>query len=458
MTSRYIVAVSGKNEKEDSHVGNKQSIKLFLILILGSIYIFSFSHFGAFAYDSLFNKKSFDKGTSIGTVNISGLTKTEASQLINNKWTNWQNKTTITVHYKEKTEVFDNTLFTFLEKESFNKLKQGQNNQLFVKLDSLDTFLSFISPTLTNAIDIEKLKSDLLAKAKSLETGKIEIQLAEYLLDPTFEQNHMVKKVVLQTNFSADEQNLINAQLHEMELAPRSQFSLIKHVEALGLQQVSSEMLSCIATGIYQVILPTNFSIIERDISEELPDYAKLGFEAKVNIEKNKDLVFLNGNASSYKIQLKAIDDRIIFSLIGPSFINEYKIITKDQQNYTPKTIVQFNPQLSPTQKIVEKEGEDGQSIRVDREIFTGNGELVNRESISEDFYPPVHRVEVHGLIVHQSDNKTEDDSANTTDTQTSDSSDSTTKGKNDTSTNDVNTSSNPIAGSKNNDGGLSEN
>ena len=103
---------------------------------------------------------------------------------------------------------------------------------------------------------------------------------------------------------------LINEQLHEIELAPMSQFSLIKHVEELGLQQLSSEALSGIATGIYQVILPTNFSIIERNISEELPDYAELGFEAKVNLETNKDLVFLNGNESSYKIILKAKDDQ----------------------------------------------------------------------------------------------------------------------------------------------------
>ena len=54
------------------------------------------------------------------------------------------------------------------------------------------------------------------------------------------------------------------------------------------------------------MILPTNFSIIERNISEELPDYAELGFEAKVNPEKNKDLVFSNGNESSYKIHNKS--------------------------------------------------------------------------------------------------------------------------------------------------------
>ena len=99
---------------------NKQSIKLFLILILCSTYIFSFSHFGAFAYDTFFNKNgSFDEGTMVGTVDLSGQTKPEASILLNEQWINWQNETTITIHYKEKAEVFDNTLFTFLEEEFF---------------------------------------------------------------------------------------------------------------------------------------------------------------------------------------------------------------------------------------------------------------------------------------------------------------------------------------------------
>ena len=84
-----------ETEKEASYVRNKQSIKLFLILILCSVYIFSFSHFGAFAYDTFFNKNgSFDEGTMIGNVDISGQTKPEASTLLNEKWTNWQNETT----------------------------------------------------------------------------------------------------------------------------------------------------------------------------------------------------------------------------------------------------------------------------------------------------------------------------------------------------------------------------
>ena len=34
------------------------------------------------------------------------------------------------------------------------------------------------------------------------------------------------------------------SRLHEIELAPMSQYSLLKHVEELGLQQLSPEVLS----------------------------------------------------------------------------------------------------------------------------------------------------------------------------------------------------------------------
>lgn len=403
-------------KKETNHVRNKQSLKLFLILILCSTYIFSFSHLGAFAYDTLFNKiGSFEKGTMLGNADLSGQSKSKASTLLNEKWTNWQNGTTITFHYKEKTEVFDNTLFTLLEEESLNRVKEGQRNELVVRLDSLDTFLSFISPTLTaHKLDIEKLKNNLLSKAESLDTGNVDIHLEDYWINPAEEQKNIVGEAVIKTNLSFNEMNVINEQLHEMKLASMKQYSLLTSVKEVGLQ-LSPEALSSIATGIYQVILPTNFSIIERNISEELPDYAELGFEAKVNPEANKDLVFMNGNESSYKIRIKAEKDRLVVSLLGPSFLQQYKIITQDQQSFTPKTIVQFNPELSPAQKIVEKEGKEGQFIKVVRKIYTENNELIQEESISEDFYPPVHRVEVHGLIVSDttSNNKA-------TDTQTS--------------------------------------
>lgn len=421
-----------RKKREAGHVRNKQSIKLFFILVLCSLYIFSFSHYGTFAYHTFISQNdTYNEGTMIGAVDISGQTKKKARTLLEESWTKWQKNTKIIIHYKEKTEMFDNSLIALNEEESLKQVNQGQRNEPFVELESLEAYLQFLSPTLTSTtLNIEKLKDDLLTKAKSLEAGHIEIQLADYLLDPTLEQNNTVGQVIIKTKLFADEKNLINKKLHKIDLAPMRQYSLLKNVEDLGVQQLSSETLSCIATGIYQVILPTNFSIIEREISEELPAYAQLGFESKVDKETNKDLVFLNKNQSSYKILLKAKDDRIVVTLKGPSFLNQYKIITTDWQTFKPKTIVQFNPLLSQSQKIVEKQGQEGQYIQVIREIDSEYGERIKQERISEDFYSPINQVEIRGLIVKQNDavtnNGTNTDTANNDTTNTASSTNST--------------------------------
>jgi len=62
-----------------------------------------------------------------------------------------------------------------------------------------------------------------------------------------------------------------------------------------------AELLNVIATGIYQAVLPSNFSIVERNIGSSLPNYANLGFEAKVNPRNNTDFII--------KVQIRQSDD-----------------------------------------------------------------------------------------------------------------------------------------------------
>jgi hypothetical protein len=53
---------------------------------------------------------------------------------------------------------------------------------------------------------------------------------------------------------------------------------------------------------------------------------------------------------------------------------------------------------LKTGQKSVETEGKPGFLITVSREIHGRKGELLESEFISEDFYPPVHRVEIYPI------------------------------------------------------------
>lgn len=408
----------------------KQNLKLLLILVLCSSFMFSFAHVGVLAYDTFLNKRDiFDEGTKIGNVEIAGKNEQEALQLVTQQWTTWQQATKITVHYKEKTAVLDNTLFTFNEAFSFNTIKQGQDNPVAVQLESLDTFLQFLSPTLTNKyLDIAKLKQALLVKATMLESGNVDIQVEEYLRNPTAEKNHLIGEVQIAAKLTDSETNVINEQLQTIEIAPLSEYSLLKHIERLKNEQLSTKVVSYLATGMYEVILPTNFSIVEREISETLPNYAKMGYEAKVNIKKRMDFIFKNENHSSYRILLKAENNRLTVSLKGPSFLYDYKIVIKDQKSFASKTIVQFNPQLARGQKIIDTKGKAGQSVKVIREIYDEKGNPVKKVTLSEDFYPPVHQVEVHSLMVNptatdtETQTKTTDESVTETPTETPDS------------------------------------
>ena len=200
-----------------------------------------------------------------------------------------------------------------------------------------------------------------------------------------------------------------------LEIKGQSQFSLLAKMEELAGKSYSSDVLSRLATAIYEVILPTNFTILERNISEELPSYAELGVEASINPSLNHDLVFSNTNDMTYQMNLAVKGNQLEVSLIGPSFLNKYEIIKSKEQRYTPKTIKQYSAQLPTNTMQVVEEGKEGMEIKVTRKVITNNGKIIKTEELSDDFYPPVHRVEVYSLIVPIIPEETVNPDTNTT-------------------------------------------
>lgn len=80
---------------------NPQMLKIFLVFILSTAYIFSFSHFGASAYNQIFKDQGqFGDNTTIGSLNISGKSKQEASTLLTNAAEKWAEKTVLDITYK----------------------------------------------------------------------------------------------------------------------------------------------------------------------------------------------------------------------------------------------------------------------------------------------------------------------------------------------------------------------
>jgi hypothetical protein len=183
----------------------------------------------------------------------------------------------------------------------------------------------------------------------------------------------------------------------KIELPADSSFSLLDFLKKQKLETASAEALSIIGTGIYQAILPTNFMIEERNIGSELPAYAALGDEAKVDFTQSMDLAFSNPNNSKCTLELKLNGNSLTVTLKGAKLPYEYKITKKNEQKLTPKTVVQYSPLLTSGQTTVKSPGKNGQTVEVYRQTYKGDI-LEKSEQIANDYYPPEYRVEIHAL------------------------------------------------------------
>lgn len=359
-----------------------------------------FSHFGAYAYVSVTNHNElFSKGTTIGTLTIEEKSSEEALQLSEEQLSNWLNETTITLKYKEKSQPLDVSIFNFDLENSIKQVKMGQTNFVMVQLERLEDFLSSFSTSLPlENLKVDELESDLLASASMLEAGNYQFRLEDYLANS--QESEMA--TLHQSSIQVDNKGELGLFLGKsIEIGATSQFSLLNYIDN-EIGNISSQTLSKIATAIYEVVLPTNFTIIERHISNELPTYATLGFEAKADIELNQDLIFSNPNEFSYFIEFTEEDNGIIVSLRGPELLYQYVVTTAEKESFKPKIIRQFNPKLSPTEIKVKVKGKEGQLIKVYKEQRDEQGTVIKREQAAEDFYPPIHQIEVQGLIVNE--------------------------------------------------------
>src|SRR5690606_5095742 len=83
-------------------------------------------------------------------------------------------------------------------------------------------------------------------------------------------------------------------------------------------------------------------------------------------------------------------------SLSGFPFLHTYTIGVTEETDIEPRLIKQYSAFVTSGNKVEEK-GQAGKRLTVIRTVLDGNEE-VEVETVSNDFYPPVHRVEVYPL------------------------------------------------------------
>ncbi len=370
------------------------------MLFFGTAFIFSFSHFGAKAFENFTGADGkFAEGTTVGAVDISGKTESEAISLIEEKYVDWVKNTKFELQYSELIVPFDTNLFHFDSAQSISSIIDGKQNQAVITIDMLqvEEQIQILFPQLdSNKLELTKLTSDLSNTASQFNNGPFRFNInTDYLIvDPASKNVVISEAIVKLTEVSSELQSIIEAN-PEILLDKKVVFSLLEF--AKGQKIENSSVLSILGTGIYQAILPTNFTISERNIGSALPDYAMLGMEAKVNAANGLDLVIVNPNESLYTIELRLDSNNLIVTVRGEKLLYNYEISKKDEQQLKPKTIKQYSPLVLPGNIKVQTDGSDGKIVKVYRDKYEGS-QLIESVLISEDYYPPVYRVEIHGL------------------------------------------------------------
>jgi VanW like protein/G5 domain len=374
------------------------AVKLFFVIAICTIYLISFSQIGVLAYETFFKETDrLPAGTMVGPISVANKSKQEALQAIEKKVNEWKANATIPVAYQEKKGEIPASLFTFQIEQSVRQMVAGRSSPLLVQFDVQafsKTMEKLLPPPLASSINLKKLQNDVTNIAASLQIPSQPIDLAAYV----FRSNETMQPVSAATlkfwRRPAPLLEWISAN-PTIEVKGKSVFSLAAYVkETSGL--LSSEEMSMIASAIYQTILPTNFTVLERHTSRELPDGITIGYEAKVD-GRNRDLQFYNPNTTAYTLKFRIEKNRLHVTLFGLPFAYRYVVKVGDIEYFKPRTVVQYSPLLRPGERQLKQSGKRGMLVKVKRETYDEN-HLVHVETIAEDFYPPSYNIELHGL------------------------------------------------------------
>ncbi|MBS4194838.1 VanW family protein [Lederbergia citri] len=191
---------------------------------------------------------------------------------------------------------------------------------------------------------------------------------------------------------------LLNS-IQDNEIQGKSEFSLIHKIDSYNLSTIDGETASEVASILYELILKSNLIVMERNTSTILDDNAILGLEAKVDPNVKKDFSFYNPSEQSYKIEWEQSGNGVKARLIGPKLNEHYSLRFEEEKTYPPKIIKQYSPAIKNNDFQVKEKGKAGKSITVIKETKNNDGAVIKTDLIGQDFYLPVHRIEIHGFV-----------------------------------------------------------
>lgn len=331
----------------------------------------------------------YGHNTEVGNVYIGGMIESDAKEVVENKISNWKEEATITLVYQGYEMELDKSKFELDLDKTFSKINDRQNNlevtiveENYLKniLNENESIIKF------NDFNIGLLEQNLLTNISSL-YKTIRVDIESYVNIDTAKTNFL-KEISL--NYNDD--NFDDYQSN-IEIFGNKQFSFLTMIKEKEIS-FTDEKLSVLSTGIYKLIIDTNFNNIQKYISLECPYYTTPGYEAMTSVEYNLDLSFYNPNGNSYFIMVNYddINSQLKFRLYGAPFINS---ITheNDIEILQPSDVYWYgteynNIELEENEEIIIEAGKLGYRHRIYR--------IINNQSkilLKEDIYMPTYNL-----------------------------------------------------------------
>lgn len=424
-------------------MGNRTVITYFLSIMGASLLFFGIASAGAFVAENLFFGKRFGDHTYAGPFNLSKQTDQEAEVKLTSELLGMQDKLQADLLYQDTTIPLPVELVEYNPSATIEQAKSEAENSLIatVSEDGLRTLLQQQLPMLTfNESELQSIASGISEK---LESGIMpqSIILTDYL------ESTQTPAVIASASTEIDGLTApmleLLSELDGSEMEPKTPFSLLEFIENTQPGILDEDELTILASALYRASLQTNFWIEERSIRRELTQGVEPGFEAAINMQLGLDYVMTNPNYTSYTMHAKWESGSLNISIEGMPLRHEYKPYVADTNTFDPKTVVQYSEDLSRGQVRVAEPGKDGFEVIVQRKIME-DGTLLSTEPVSEDFYPPVSRVEQLPLIEAATDGGSEPGTDSSQDGVTGNNSGSNQENGNSNTANDPSTKPDP--------------
>lgn len=398
-------------------MGNRSVLTYYIYILGASLLFFGIATVGSAAADTFVFGKRFGEHTYAGPFNLSKQTEQEAEVKLHSELLGMQEKLQTDLVYQDAKFQLPAELVKYNPTATVEQARSESENSLVatVSEDGLRTLLSQELPMLT--ISDSEIASIASGISEKLETGIMpqSVTLTDYLesSQPTVE---IATASIAVNGFTRPMLDVLE-ELDGFDMEPKQPFSLLTFLDEVQPGLLEDDEQTILASALYSAALQTNFWVEDRTVRRALVEAVQPGFEAAINPKLGLDYVMTNPNDTSYTVHANWKEGSLNVSIEGLPLRYEYEPYVAETNTFKPKTVVQYSEDLLTGQVVVAEPGKDGFQVIVQRRIYE-DGALLTTEQVSEDFYPPVSRVEQHPLRAPESsgnnNGQTNDSSGNT--------------------------------------------